>query len=108
MVQAKSKRSFTVVYVRHKSKIKKGKHDVGGRFISSTPAGAARKAISRVCRSIPIKGQCSMMITIKETTAGCKQKEFKYNVRRVKNPVTVVRGGEKITYKYKTIVKAAK
>ncbi len=100
-------RTFTVVAVRSSSKVK-GKANEGGRFVSRTPAGAARKAGSRICRESKIKGQCSLAITLRETTRGSNHKEYTYSVKRVKDPVTVERDGQEITFNYKTQVKSMK
>lgn len=101
------KRSFTLEEVRRSaSGAKKGKSNVGGRFESRTPASAAKKAATRVCRMSKIKGQCSLVVHIRETTAGSAGKVFKYKVRRVLKPRTVMRNGVKVTYKYATVVKA--
>lgn len=101
------KRSFTVLSVSSKGK-SKGKDNLGGRFLSTTPSGAARKAASQVCRNSRVKGQCSLVVSIKETTRGSSGKEFKYSVKRVKvkDPQVVVRDGLEIVYKYTTKVKA--
>ena len=103
------KRSFTIISVSSKGKAK-GSSNLGGRFLSTTPAGAARKASSQVCRNSKIKGQCSLVISVKETTRGSSGKEFNYSVKRVKlsNPQIVMRGNEEIIYKYTTKVKSLK
>jgi hypothetical protein len=103
------KRSFTVVAVSVKGK-DKGKNSLGGRFLSSTPSSAARKASTQLCRSLNMKGQCSVMVTLKETTRGSSGKEFKYNVKRVKlsSPEVVMRDGKEVVYKYTTKVKSMK
>lgn len=103
------KRSFTIISVISKGKAKSSSN-LGGRFLSTTPAGAARKAGSQVCRNSKIKGQCSLVITVKETTRGSSGKEFKYSIKRVKlnNPQSIMRGKEEVVYKYVTKVKALK
>lgn len=101
-----SYRSFTVIAVATHTGHVKGKANLEGRYISRTPAGAARKAASQICRSSKIKGQCALNITIRETTRGSKGKEYKYSVKRIKDPVTVERDGVEITFKYRTTVKA--
>ena len=103
------KRSFTIILVTSKGK-SKGKSNLGGRYLSSTPSGSARKAGSQVCRNSKMKGQCSLVITIKETTRNSSGKEFKYSFKRVKlnNPEPVMRGDEEIFYKYTTKVKSMK
>jgi len=103
------KRSFTIVSVNSKGK-EKGMSNLGGRFLSTTPSGAARKAGSQVCRNSKIRGRCSLVVTVKETTRGSSGKEFKYSVKRLKldNPEPVMRGGIEVVYKYVTKVKALK
>ena len=85
-------RSFTVVKVgKHVSCRTKGK---GGRFINKTPAGAARKAFSEFCRTKRIRGVCTLVVTMKETTAGSSGKVFTYRLNRMKlkNPVIRLEG----------------
>lgn len=101
-----SKRSFTLVAVEDTHGKAKGKKNLGGRFLHDTPAGAARKAVSRICRESAIRGQCTLVVTIRETTQGSAHKEYRYKGKRVMKPITVERGGEEITYKYTTTVKA--
>lgn len=96
-------RSFTVESM-HKACKSLGVH--GGRYISSTPSGAARKAFSQYYRHHRISGRLSLQIQIRETTSGSSQKVFKYNVSKVNQERQVVRNGETITYKYITKVKA--
>lgn len=103
-----SKRSFTIVNVSTGSGKVKGSSNLGGRFVSHTPSGAARKAGTQVCRASKVKGQCSVVVTLQETTAGSSKKQFKYRVKRVKDPVTVVRDGQEVTYNYKTVVHSMK
>jgi hypothetical protein len=101
-------RSFTIEHINTHSGHVKGKENLSGRYVSRTPLGAVKKAATKVCRSSKIKGQCTLDITIKETTSGSKGKSYSYTVKRVKDPKTVVRDGVEITYKYNTIVKAKK
>ena len=93
------KRSFTVVSVVSKSG-KKGKHNLGGRFLSRNPISAAKKAFSRICRESKIKGVCSMNVVLRETSRGSSGKEFSYKVNRKYEPRTVVRDGVEVKYKY--------
>jgi len=95
------KRSFNILEVGDLRK-QKGKHNLGGRYIGSTPLSAAKKAFTRVCRETAIKGQCTFVIKIQETTRGCDEKIFTYRGKRELNPVTVMRNGVEVTYKYKT------
>jgi hypothetical protein len=99
-------RSFTIVHVEDVNGKIKGKKNLGGRFISDSPSSAARKAVSRICRESAIRGQCTLIVHIRETTQGSAHKEYRYKGKRVLKPVTVNRGGEEITYRYSTKVKA--
>jgi hypothetical protein len=96
-----SKRSFKIVEVSD-LRGQKGKHNLGGRYMSSTPLSAAKKAFSRVCRESAIRGQCTFTIKIQETTRGSNEKIFTYKGKRELNPVTVMRNGVEVTYKYQT------
>lgn len=102
-----SERSFTLVEVKDTTGRAKGKANLGGRFMGVTPAQAARKAMSRVCRSSAIRGQCTLILTIRETTRGGDHKEFTYRGKRKLSPTVVSRGGEEIEYRYKTTVSKA-
>jgi hypothetical protein len=95
------KRSFKIVEVAD-ARSPKGKHNLGGRYLGSTPLSAAKKAFTRVCRDSAIRGQCTFVIKIQETTRGSNGKIFAYKGKRVMNPVTVMRNGVEVTYKYQT------
>jgi hypothetical protein len=99
------KQTYTVVAVKTSSGRVKGKANLGGRFVSTSPSGAAKKACTQICRASNVKGQCSLTITLRKTTRGGNHKEYVYKVNRVKDPVTVMRGDEEITYNYKTKAK---
>ena len=71
-------RSFTVVQLLKPAQINKKTHTakktkltagVGGRFVSKSPESAARKAFSQACREKKIKGQCTLIVKIQETTS---------------------------------------
>jgi len=80
----KDYRSFTVLTKNH-----------GGRFISKTPDGAAKKAYS----SLKCKTTCD--IKIQETTQGSKKKIYEYRVKRIKNNQVVdFKGGDEVVFKY--------
>jgi hypothetical protein len=98
------KRSFTIVSVARSSGAKKGKSNEGGRYISSTPAGAARKAFTRACRNSKISGVCTFIVTLRETTAGSSKKTYKYKLQRKlkKKPVEI--NGR--VFKYDTTAKS--
>ena len=97
-------RSFTIVKVTDNKGKPKGKDNLGGRFISRNPGNAAKKAGSQICRNTKVHGQCSLIITIKETTQNSNKKEFSYKFRRINEPVTVTyKNGSELTFNYKTI-----
>ncbi|NDC95010.1 hypothetical protein EB118_12285 [bacterium] len=94
-------RSFTVDSVyRGSSKMR----FTGGRYISMTPSGAARKAFSQATRNI--NGRVSLEIRIRETTQGSLGKSYKYRVSRKYDPISIERNGEIIEYKYTTTIRA--
>ena len=75
-------RSFTLVGASKTSGCRtKGN---GGRYINKTPAGAARKAFSDLCRTKRISGICTLYITVRETSRGGrnKGKEYVYKLQR--------------------------
>jgi len=77
-----------------------------GRFISETPAGAAKKAFTKAYHSIKETGPLSLKIKIRETTQGSLHKIYEYRVTRIAKKVQVERDGKLITYKFTTKVKA--
>ena len=83
-----------------------GKHI--GRYISASPASAARKAGNRILKNK--KGQMSTHVHLQETTQGSLKKSYKYIVRRVKltKQKIVKLKGKNVVYKFKTTVKATK
>lgn len=97
-------RSFTIVNAISSS----GGANIGGRFISKTPAGAASKAASRICRETAIRGICSLEIHVQETTRGSAGKVYMYRVSRRLNPKEVERDGKIIEYRYEMVVKSVK
>lgn len=93
-----SPRTFVVVSAAGKEK---------GRYISRTPSGAAKKVGGRQLKA---KNQKSATIRVRETTVGSKKKLYTYVVSLVSLPKrkVVMRDGKRITYQYKTVVKAKK
>ena len=84
------RRSFTVVGVgKHGScKTKFGKKDNGGRYTSKKgPDVAAKKAFSELCRTKRIKGVCTLIVSIRETTKNSAKKVFTYKLKRRKRSV---------------------
>lgn len=82
-------RSFTAITQNH-----------GGRFISKTPSGAAKKVFSQLELDKPT------LIKIKETTQNSKNKEYVYEVKRVKTNNSVNINGQTINFKYSLISKS--
>ena len=102
-------RSFTVINVtKHGGCNTKFN---GGRYISKTPVGAAKKAFSEFCRTKRIRGVCTLMVVVKETTRGGNHKIFAYKLHRHKlsKPLILQEGkpGEYVI-EYTTQAKAAK
>ncbi len=60
----------------------KGKSGTG-RFNSKSPSASARKAFSSLCQRKKIKGRCSMLFSVRETTQGSKHKVFNFAGHRV-------------------------
>ena len=86
------KRTFKVVDVR-----KHGGCDTkfkGGRFVSRTASGAARKAFNALCRVKKIRGKCTLTVVMKETTKGSAGKQYSYKLHRNKlaKPLVMMRG----------------
>jgi len=104
----KEKRSFTVVDARRvdgcatKFKVKGDT----GRYLSNDARGASKKAFTTLCRIKRIRGQCALVITMKETTQGSAGKEFTYKLLRKKLETPIVLDDR--TYEYETVVKSVK
>uniref|UniRef100_A0A6C0KFE7 Uncharacterized protein n=1 Tax=viral metagenome TaxID=1070528 RepID=A0A6C0KFE7_9ZZZZ len=101
------KRTFTVLSVATGSGKAQSPSNNGGKFVSRTPSGAARKATTKICRSKKAK-KCALVVTMKETTKGSKNNAYTYHVKRVKDPTTVIRNGVEVNYNYKTEIHAHK
>ena len=85
-------RSFTVVGVGKQSGCKTKFH--GGKYVSRTASGAARKAFSELCRIKKIRGVCTLTVSVKETTQGSSKKVYTYklNRHRLKKPMIMQEG----------------
>ena len=96
------KRSFSVVRLAKRNE--KDKSKIEGRYIARDAIGAAKKAFNRECRQSRIKGQCTLIIILKETTSGSKKKRYVYKMKRIKlqKPIKIDRNNESITINYKT------
>lgn len=97
-------RSFTLLKLKTRQKVKSKE---GGRYISRTVEGAAKKAFTRECRESKIRGQCTIFIVLRETTQGSKKNVYKYKCKRTKlrTPLIIERNGQKIKIQYKTTAK---
>ena len=69
------KRSFKIVSVKKVNGCH-SKFNVDSRFISSTPVGSAKKAISGLCRRKKIRGACAFYVQVQETTRGSNRCTF--------------------------------
>ena len=78
----------------------------GGRFISETPSGAAKKAFTKAYHHINGIGPMSCKIIIHETSAGSNKKEYTYRINKKSEKVEVERDGEIITYNFITKIKS--
>ena len=101
-------RSFTIIHLKSKSKGNKSKQ--GGRYISKSPLGAAKKAFNRECSTSKIRGVCSLVIILKETTSNSKHKLYRYQIKRsiLVKPLVINMNGTEVTIRYKTSGKQLK
>jgi hypothetical protein len=90
-----AKRSFQVSNVQNvdgcPTKFRKG------RYLSANPNGAAKKAFNGLCNLKRIKGKCTLLVTVRETTAGTNKKEFTYKLNRTRlsKPLVMMEGTDK-------------
>lgn len=101
----------------------KGNDDM---VLKGTPDGAAKKAMTRLCKNKKIKGVCALRIelvelvpnpgfsapmirngdvvekTKKNENGKSVIKKYKYRLQRRVDPTTVIKNGKSITYKYIT------
>ena len=97
-------RSFTIISIEKTNGSKLSIKD--GRYMSETPAGAAKKMFSQGrqhCRD-----KCnSFKITLRETTQGSSKKEYKYRVTRVKDPIEIeYKNGDVVLHEFTTKIKS--
>jgi hypothetical protein len=108
-------RSFSLVRAVPDTSSKKIKID-GGRYLSRSPSGAAKKAFTQAAR---VHEKCKknsqtkrraedlrMNVTIVETTEGSSGKEYKYTVFRVPNEQLVMSSPNRPAVIYKFQIKA--
>ena len=103
-------RYFKIIDVKqYTKKIQRNVDHKCGRYKSIIPISAAKKAFTSLCRLHKIKGKCSMVITIQETSKNNegKSKSFTYKVSRVllKKPIIRFKDTAK-EFKIKYVIKA--
>ena len=107
--KGKMRRSFSVASVGPKGSCKKSR---AGRYLSNTAQGAALKAFTALCRKKRIRGQCTLVVTMKETTQGSNKKHYAYKLKRKKRttPVRIRPRGARnnIVFKYESTSKSLK
>ena len=93
----------------------------------STPASAAKKAVTELCKRKEYRGLCALRVTLTEvkTTDGGspsrrdgqtmpmqykdgRVKEFTYRLQKtkLKEPITVMHNGTPVVYKFKTVIRS--
>ena len=97
-------------------------------ILTGTPDGAAKKAMTRLCKNKNIKGICALRIELVELVPNPSfsapmmkngnvvkktkknengknvDKKYVYRLQRRLNPTTVNRDGKSVTFKYSTII----
>ena len=103
-------RSFAIVDVQKEDGCAT-KFNANSRLVGATPVSAAQKAFSRLCNLKRIRGKCTFVVTVVDTTQGArtKGKQYTYKVDRVKlaKPI-VLQKGTNSQYKINYTVKARK
>jgi len=89
------KRTFKIVGVKQGNRVVRSD---GGRYVSKTPSGAARKMHTQMCRRKKTKGVCTFTITLRETTSGSSKKEYAYRAKRTRLRVPIELGNRTINY----------
>ncbi len=85
-----------------------------GKWVSKTPAGAARKAANQACRAISNGSEdpCTITITIREITRNKPEKEYMYDATRKLSEKNVAfagaNGGVNIDFKFTMLLKSLK
>ena len=76
-------RSFTVLEVGKHGGCKT-KFGGGGKYVSKNPGSAVKKAFKELCRIKRIRGVCTLVVTIRETTQDSKKKVYSYKCQSKK------------------------
>lgn len=102
-------RSFTVVNATKHGGCKT-KFGSGGLYRSRTPAAAAKKAFTELCRIKKIRGICTLFITVKETTRNSKNKQYTYKLNRhkLKTPLILQGSTGEYVIEYQSKAKSVK
>jgi len=103
-----NKRSFSIIRLANRNE--KNKKKTEGRYVARDVIGAAKKAFNRECRESKVKGQCTLILILKETTKGSKKNRYIYKMKRMKlkKPIKIDRDNKSINIKYKTIAQRIK
>ena len=70
---------------------------------STSPSGAAGKAMTKICKIQKATGNCSLILTVKDVTTG---KLFMYKVKRERVDNIVMRNGIPVLYKFNQVVRS--
>ena len=101
----RTERTFTIHMAKHIDgcPTKFTRADYTGRYTGSSPSGAASKALTQLCSVKKIKSQCTLYISMRETTQGSNKKVFHYMCKRMKlkEPIEISDGN---FVKYKPVV----
>lgn len=120
-----SKRSFKVLEVTKPGQSNSKTSSPNKLFHGSSPASAARKAMTHICKTKKIKGRCTLGLKLKEVRSHVKngakcvspvltksnqEKTFKYKAMNPKTTTTVTFGkgrtAQKVTFKSAPILKS--
>lgn len=103
-----SVRTFTVVHAETTTGRVKSIENLGGVYRSRTPVGAAKKAATKICGKSAIRGRCTLIVHVRETTRGSAKNVYAYKIRRIVNKTVVSRDGVEIPFKYTLVAKSLK
>ena len=94
------KRTFTIHNAWHSDgcATKFSNREYTGSYVSTDASGAARKALTQLCRVKNIHGQCALYISMRKTTRGSSNIPFLYKVNRVKLKIPIPLQGREIHY----------
>lgn len=103
-----SLRTFTVVHAETTTGHVKSIENLGGVYRSRTPVGAAKKATTKICGKSAVRGRCTLIVHVRETTRGSAKNVYAYKIRRIVNKTVVSRQGVEIPFKYTLVAKSIK